>query len=351
LTCYGGIFDLDALKERAAAIDGLMSAPDFWDKPSEAQQLAQERTRIEEKISDWKRLESGADDLSVLLDMALEENDESQAPDLERQIGEFSHELGLYEARRTLSGPMDGNNAIVEINSGAGGTEAQDWTSMLLRMYLRYADRNKFKVQLLNKMDGDEAGLKSVTLTISGPYAYGLLSAEAGIHRLVRISPFDSQSRRHTSFASVFVTPEIDDDIQIEINDKDIRIDTFRASGAGGQHVNKTSSAIRITHIPTGIVVQCQDEKSQHRNKDMAMKVLKARLYKLEEDKKAKELKEMHDNKKDIAWGSQIRSYTLQPYRLIKDHRTSHESGNVDAVLDGDLDGFIKAALLWRAEA
>jgi peptide chain release factor 2 len=326
-----------------------MSAPQFWENPQEAQGIAQERTRIEEKINVWKDLESEFDDLSVLLDMAVEENDESQSADLESRLHKFSHKLELYEARRTLSGPMDYNNAIMDIHSGAGGTEAQDWTNMLLRMYLRYADRNKFNVQLVDKLDGDEAGLKSVTLTISGPYAYGLLSTEAGIHRLVRISPFDSQSRRHTSFASVFVTPELNDDIVIDINDKDIRIDTFRASGAGGQHVNKTSSAIRITHIPTGIVVQCQDEKSQHRNKDLAMKVLKARLYKLEEEKKAKEIKEMHDNKKDIAWGSQIRSYTLQPYRLIKDHRTAFESGNVDAVLDGDIDDFIKATLLWRA--
>jgi peptide chain release factor 2 len=327
-----------------------MSAPGFWEKPQEAQALGQERTRIEERLDVWRRLESEADELTLLLDMALEESDESQIPDLERRLAKFTHELDLYEARRTLSGPMDFNNAIVDIHSGAGGTEAQDWTSMLLRMYLRYADRNNFKSQILDKLDGDEAGLKSVTLTISGPYAYGLLSTEAGIHRLVRISPFDSQSRRHTSFASVFVTPEVDDDIVIEINDKDIRIDTFRASGSGGQHVNKTSSAIRITHIPTGIVVQCQDEKSQHRNKDDAMKVLKARLYKLEEDKKAKEIREMHENKKEIAWGSQIRSYTLQPYRLIKDHRTAYESGNVDAVLDGDIDDFVKATLLWRAE-
>jgi peptide chain release factor 2 len=327
-----------------------MSAPDIWNNPQEAQSLGQERTRLEEKLDVWKKLDSQAEDLTVLLEMALEENDESQIPDLEKRLSLFRRDLDLYETRRMLSGPMDYNNAIMDIHSGAGGTEAQDWTEMLLRMYLRYADLNKFETQLVDKLDGEEAGLKSVTLTFSGPYAYGLLSTEAGIHRLVRISPFDSQSRRHTSFASVFVTPEVNDDIVIEINDKDIRIDTYRASGAGGQHVNKTSSAIRITHLPTGIVVQCQDEKSQHRNKDLAMKVLRARLYKLEQEKKAKEIKEMHENKKDIAWGSQIRSYTLQPYRLIKDHRTSFESGNVDAVLDGNIDDFIKAALLWRAE-
>jgi peptide chain release factor 2 len=327
-----------------------MAEPGIWGNPQEAQALGQERTRLAERLADWRSLETGAEELSILLDLALEESDESQIPDLDLRVKAFAKELDLYEAKRILSGPMDLNNAIMDIHSGAGGTEAQDWTSMLLRMYLRYADRNNFETQIVDKLDGDEAGLKSVTLTVAGPYAYGLLSTEAGIHRLVRISPFDSQSRRHTSFASVFVTPEINDDIVIEINDKDIRIDTFRASGAGGQHVNKTSSAIRITHIPTGIVVTCQDEKSQHRNKDLAMKVLRARLYKLEEEKKAKEIKEMHDNKKEIAWGSQIRSYTLQPYRLVKDHRTSHESGNVDAVLDGDLGGFIKSTLLWRAE-
>jgi peptide chain release factor 2 len=327
-----------------------MEAPGFWDDPKAAQACGQERTALEEKLGVWRKLEGSASELSLLLELALEEADESQCPDIQKRADEFAAELEGYEARRTLSGPMDRCGAIVDIHAGAGGTESQDWAEMLLRMYMRYADRCGFRAQLVDRLDGEEAGLKSVTFTLAGPFAYGLMQTEAGIHRLVRISPFDSQSRRHTSFASVFVTPELDDDIVVELNDKDIRVDTYRAGGPGGQHVNKTSSAVRLTHLPTGIVVQCQDEKSQHRNRDLAMKVLKARIYQLEQDKRAKEIKDMHDNKKDIAWGSQIRSYTLQPYRLIKDHRTGHESGNVDAVLDGALEGFVKAALLWKAE-
>jgi peptide chain release factor 2 len=326
-----------------------MERADFWENPQNAQSVGQERTRLEEKVNYWKRLESETSDLNVLMELALEEKDESQSKEIGDKLKAVSEELDRYETRRILSGRLDHNNCIMDIHAGAGGTESQDWANMLLRMYLRYADRNKFEARIVDRLEGEEAGIKSVTLTIEGPYAYGLLHTEAGIHRLVRISPFDSNSRRHTSFASVFVTPDVDEDIVIDINDKDLRVDVYRASGAGGQHVNKTSSAVRLTHIPTGIVVQCQDERSQHRNKHMAMKVLKARLYQLEEDKKAKELKDLHDNKKDIAWGSQIRSYTLQPYRLIKDHRTGHESGNVDAVLDGDLDGFIKATLRWKA--
>ena len=326
-----------------------MGRPDFWDVPQRAQQVGQEQTRLDSRLNDWTRLESEGEDLQLLLDLAIDENDESQFGDISQKITTLTEELDLYEIRRTLSEPNDPNNAIMDIHAGAGGTEAQDWAQILLRMYLRYADRNHFKTQIVDSLDGDEAGIKSVPLTISGPYAFGLLRTEVGIHRLVRISPFDSQSRRHTSFASVFVTPEVNDDIIIEINEKDLRIDTYRASGSGGQHVNKTSSAVRITHLPTNIVVQCQDEKSQHRNKDLAMKVLRARLYQLEQDKKAAEIKKMHDNKKDIAWGSQIRSYTLQPYRMVKDHRTGHESGNVDAVLDGDLGPFIKASLLQQS--
>jgi peptide chain release factor 2 len=324
--------------------------PDFWNDPKSAQVIFQERTGLETKLGDWKRLEESASDLSVLMELALEENDESQVPEIQKSLDSFTRELDDYETKRILSGPMDFNNAIVEIHPGAGGTESMDWAAMLYRMYLRYSDRNGFKSHILDKLDGEEAGVKSVTFLVEGPHAYGLLRAESGIHRLVRISPFNANGRRHTSFASVFVIPEINDDIVIEINEKDLRVDTYRASGAGGQHVNKTSSAVRLTHIPTGIVVQCQDDRSQHRNKEMAMKVLKGRLYQLEEDKKAQEIKLMHENKKEIAWGSQIRSYTLQPYRLIKDHRTGHESGNVDAVLDGDLNAFVKATLHWKLD-
>ena len=352
MTAYqllGGIFDLAGLKSRLAELDEIMGGPGFWDDPKEAQVVSQERTQLNDKLTAWNDLESEGEEIAILLDMALEEDDESQEGELAAKIAELTKALDLYEVKRTLSGPHDAGNAIVDIHAGAGGTESQDWAQILMRMYLRYADRSGFKAQIVDQLDGEEAGIKSVTFTVSGPYAFGLLRSEVGIHRLVRISPFDSQSRRHTSFASVYVSPDVDDDIVIEINDKDIRIDTYRASGAGGQHVNKTSSAIRITHIPTNIVVQCQDDRSQHRNKEMAFKVLRSRLYQLEEEKKAAEVSKLHDSKKEIAWGSQIRSYVLQPYRLIKDNRTGYESGNVDAVLDGDLGGFVKSYLLKQA--
>jgi len=337
------------MKERLAALDEAMGSESFWDDPKNAQAVGQERTQLSDKLQVWTDLENEGEEIGLLLDMALEENDESQEAELTAKIGDLTKALDMYEVKRTLSGPHDAGNAIVDIHAGAGGTESQDWAQILMRMYLRYADRSGFKAQIVDQLDGEEAGIKSVTFTVAGPYAFGLFRSEVGIHRLVRISPFDSQSRRHTSFASVFVTPEVTDDIVVEINDKDLRIDTYRASGAGGQHVNKTSSAIRITHLPTGIVVQCQDDRSQHRNKDMAMKVLRARLYQLEEQKKADELSKINDSKKDIAWGSQIRSYVMQPYRLIKDNRTGYESGNVDAVLDGDLAGFVKTYLLKQA--
>ncbi len=337
------------MKNRLGELDEVMGRSDFWDDPKNAQAVGQERTQLSDKLQAWNDLENEGEEIAILLDLAMEEGDESQEPEISGKITGLTKALDLYEVKRTLSGPHDSGNAIVDIHAGAGGTESQDWASMLLRMYLRYCDRNGFKTQMVDYLDGDEAGLKSATFTVAGPYAFGLFRSEVGIHRLVRISPFDSQSRRHTSFASVFVTPDVADDIVIEINDKDLRIDTYRASGAGGQHVNKTSSAIRITHLPTNIVVQCQDDRSQHRNKEMAMKVLRARLYALEEEKKAAEVNKLHESKKDIAWGSQIRSYVLQPYRLIKDNRTGYESGNVDAVLDGDLDGFVKAFLLKQA--
>ncbi|UQZ90953.1 peptide chain release factor 2 [Deltaproteobacteria bacterium Smac51] len=339
------------MKQRLAELDEIMGQPNFWDDPKAAQTVSQERTKLNDKLAAWTTLDSEGEEISLLLDMAMEEDDESQETELVQKIQALTRDLDLYEVKRTLSGPHDSSNAIVDIHAGAGGTESQDWAQMLMRMYLRYADRNGFKTQIVDMLDGDEAGIKSVTFTMAGPYAFGLMRSEVGIHRLVRISPFDSQSRRHTSFASVYVTPDVDEDIVIEINDKDLRIDTYRASGAGGQHVNKTSSAVRITHIPTGIVVQCQDDKSQHRNKDVAMKVLRARLYQQEEEKKAAEVKKLHDSKKEIAWGSQIRSYVLQPYRLVKDNRTGHESGNVDAILDGDISGFVESFLMQQARA
>ena len=282
----------------------------------------------------------------MLLDLAREGEEEAVEQDLEQSAGRIEKEVEELEFKRMLSGENDFNNAIVSIHAGAGGTEAQDWAEMLLRMYLRWAEKRGFKAAIVDILQGEEAGIKSTTFTVTGDYAFGYLNAEVGIHRLVRISPFDAGARRHTSFASVFVYPDIEDDVVIEIDEKDLRVDTFRASGAGGQHVNKTDSAVRITHIPSGIVVQCQNERSQHMNRAMAMKLLKARLYEKEMKEREKEMDKINATKKQIAWGSQIRSYILQPYQMVKDHRTGKEVGNVDAVLDGEIDGFIEAYLM-----
>jgi peptide chain release factor 2 len=280
--------------------------------------------------------------------MALEEEDEEAAGEVAQILEKLEVKVDNFELECMFSGEHDENNALLTIHAGAGGTEAQDWVDMLLRMYLRWAEEKGFQTDILDYLPGDEAGVKGVTVLIKGHYAYGYLRSEMGIHRLVRISPFDAGGRRHTSFASVFIFPELDENIDIDINEKDLRIDTYRASGAGGQHVNKTSSAVRITHLPTGIVVQCQNERSQHRNKDMAFKMLRARLYEREKELQAKEQEGLHGEKKEIGWGSQIRSYVLQPYRMVKDHRTNCEIGNVDGVLDGNLEPFIKAYLLWQ---
>ncbi len=280
--------------------------------------------------------------------MALEEEDEEASKEVAETLAKLEVKVDSFEVECMFSGEHDENNALLTIHAGAGGTEAQDWVDMLLRMYLRWSEEKDFKAEILDYLPGDEAGVKGVTVLIKGHYAYGYLRSEMGIHRLVRISPFDAGGRRHTSFASVFIFPELDDNIDIDINEKDLRIDTYRASGAGGQHVNKTSSAVRITHVPTGIVVQCQNERSQHRNKDMAFKMLRARLYEREKELQAKEQEGLHGEKKEIGWGSQIRSYVLQPYRMVKDHRTNCEIGNVDGVLDGNLEPFIKAYLLWQ---
>jgi peptide chain release factor 2 len=282
-------------------------------------------------------------------ELAKEENDEETLKEVSAKVSQVEKDLQSAEFKRMLGGESDRNNAIVSIHSGAGGTEAQDWASMLLRMYLRWTERKGFRAEVIDTLAGEEAGIKSATFEVTGEYAYGYLKAEVGIHRLVRISPFDAGKRRHTSFASVFVYPEINEDIVIEIKDEDLRVDTFRSSGAGGQHVNKTESAVRFTHLPTGIVVQCQNERSQHKNRAMALKVLKARLYELKLREQEEKAEALNSTKKDIAWGSQIRSYVLQPYRLVKDHRTNFEMGNVDAVLDGELDEFIQAYLLQKA--
>lgn len=318
----------------------------LWDNPDQAKVLLKERGKLSQAVSEWEKAQSQLEEAEILYDLALAEEDQETLSEVQSRLKDLEKLLGQLEFTKLLSGEEDACHAIMAIHAGAGGTEAQDWAEMLLRMYLRWSERRGFKTEIIDQLPGDEAGIKSVTFTIEGKYAYGYLRSETGIHRLVRISPFDAGGRRHTSFASVFVYPEVEDDILIEINEADVRVDTFRASGAGGQHVNKTSSAIRLTHLPTGIVVQCQNEKSQHRNKDMAFKVLKSRLYELELEKKEEKKREIHEGQADIAWGSQIRSYTLAPYRLVKDHRTQLDIGNVDDVLDGGIDPFIEA-FLW----
>ena len=323
-------------------------APEFWNDQDRAKKVQKELGQLQDLIDVWEKNFIDLEEADMLLEMAIEEQDAETQLEVAVSIEELRERIARVELECMFSGEHDNNNAILTIHAGAGGTEAQDWVEMLMRMYLRWAEEKGFSTDILDYLPGDEAGVKGVTIMVKGRHAYGLLRSEVGIHRLVRISPFDASGRRHTSFASVMVLPELDDTIEIDINEKDLRIDTYRASGAGGQHVNKTDSAIRITHLPTGIVVQCQNERSQHRNKDMAMKMLMARLYKKEKEEQAQEQKNLHGDKKEIAWGSQIRSYVLQPYRLIKDHRTNHEEGNVDAVLDGRLDQFIKAYLLWQ---
>lgn len=333
------------MKERLQELDRIMTKSDFWDDPDAGKDVVKERAQLSEIVSEIERFQHELEENELLLEMALEENDATTVAEVAQKVKQLQKEMRALEVRRMLSAENDRENAIVSINAGAGGTEAQDWAEMLLRMYLRWCERKGFETQLIDILEGEEAGIKNATFTVSGPYAYGLLKSESGIHRLVRISPFDASGRRHTSFAAVFVYPEVDDQIVIDIKPSDLRIDTYRASGAGGQHVNKTSSAVRITHIPTGIVVQCQNEKSQHRNRDLAMKVLRSRLYEREKKIQQEKLQEVHDSLEDIAWGNQIRSYVLQPYRLIKDHRTQFEKGNVESVLDGDLDEFIEAYL------
>lgn len=322
--------------------------PSFWDDPATAQKVQKEIGRLQNDIDGWQSCYSTWEEAEVLLELAISENDHDTEKEASQLLNQLHTRVATFEIEYMFSGEHDTNNAMLTIHAGAGGTEAQDWSDILLRMYLRWAEEKNFKTEILDLLPGDEAGTKSVTIMIKGHYAYGYLRSEMGIHRLVRISPFDTGGRRHTSFASVFIFPELDDNVEVDINEKDLRIDTYRASGAGGQHVNKTSSAIRITHLPTNTVVQCQNERSQHRNKDTAMKMLKARLYEREKELQKEEQQDLHGDKKEIGWGSQIRSYVLQPYRLVKDHRTGHETGNVDSVLDGNIDPFIKDFLLWQ---
>ncbi len=327
-----------------------MSAPGFWDQRDAAQETVTRVSKLRNTIGPFRKLEARVEDFAVLAELAaMEESGESEmleeaAPTWE----DLNRALDQLELMSFLSGRMDANNAILSVHAGAGGTESCDWANMLLRMYLRWAERRGFTTELLDRQPGDEAGIKSATVMVCGEYAYGNLACERGVHRLVRISPFDSNKRRHTSFAAVDVVPEVDEAIDVEIDENDLRIDTYRSSGAGGQHVNKTDSAVRITHIPTGIVVTCQNERSQHKNRSTAMKVLRARLFQLEEEKRRKEQAALQGEKTDNAWGSQIRSYVLQPYQMVKDLRTGYETSNTTAVLDGDIDGFIEAFLRTR---
>ena len=331
------------------AIETQASAADFWNDQEAAQKLLQKRSGLEKKIQQQEQFAAKVADASVLFEFA--EEDPESLNELRSLVERLEHDLDQAETEMLLAGENDQLNAICTIHPGAGGTESQDWAEMLLRMYLKWAEQRGFKSEVIDYQPGEEAGLKSVTFRVEGEYAYGLLSAEAGVHRLVRISPFDQAARRHTSFASLFVYPEIDENIEVEINDKDLRVDTYRATGAGGQHINTTDSAIRITHIPTGIVVQCQNQRSQHQNRAVAMQVLRARLYELEIEKRRADTAELEANKADISFGSQIRSYVLAPYQLVKDTRTKLERGNVEAVLGGDLDDFIKAYLLAKKAA
>jgi peptide chain release factor 2 len=342
--CFGGIFDFDAKVERLEEVNAELEQPEIWNTPEKAQALGKERSALEMVVNTIKALDQGIEDVEGLIELAVEAEDEETFNEAQTEAGELEAKLAKLEFQRMFSGQHDASDCYVDLQAGSGGTEAQDWTEMLLRMYLRWAESKGFKAELIEVSDGDVAGLKSATIRISGEYAFGWLRTETGIHRLVRKSPFDSNNRRHTSFAAVFVYPEIDDDIDIEINPVDLRIDVYRASGAGGQHVNKTESAVRITHMPSGIVVQCQNGRSQHQNKDQAMKQLKAKLFEMEMMKKNAEKQAMEESKSDIGWGSQIRSYVLDDSR-IKDLRTGVENRNTQAVLDGDLDKFIEASL------
>jgi len=341
---FGGIFDYETKSQRLAEVDGLLEDPNVWNDQENAQKLGKEKRMLEGVVNTLSGLEQGINDSKELFEMAREEGDDDSLLSIAKDSEALEKTIEEMEFRRMFSQPMDENNCFIEFQSGSGGTEAQDWANMLLRMYLRYCERKGFKVEVLELSDGDVAGIKGASLKVTGDYAFGTLRTENGVHRLVRKSPFDSNAKRHTSFASVQIFPEVDDSIEIDINPADIRLDTYRASGAGGQHINKTDSAVRLTHLPTGVVVQCQNDRSQHRNKEEAMNMLKGALYNLELNKRNEEKQALEDAKTDIGWGHQIRSYVLDQGR-IKDLRTNVEIGNTQGVLDGDLDPFIQVSL------
>lgn len=346
---WGIHFDIARKEEKIAELEYKMGEPTFWDDPDKAQKTTQELNDIKNGVDKYKHIKNKFEDMNILWQMGMEDKDESVCADVETEIAEIQHDMDQLELELLLSGKYDANNAILTLHAGAGGTEAQDWTQMLLRMYGRWAERNGFTVETVDLLPGDEAGVKSVTLMIKGHNAYGYLKSEKGVHRLVRISPFDANSRRHTSFAACDVMPEIDDDVEVDINMADVRVDTYRASGAGGQHINKTDSAVRMTHIPTGIVAQCQNERSQLQNREQCLRLLRARLFELEQEKKEKELASLEGDQQKIEWGSQIRSYVFHPYNLVKDHRTSEETSDVQGVMDGDINRFIEAYLHAKA--
>lgn len=340
---------MESMRKEIAELDQKATAPDFWNDMEQSQKILQRSSTLKNKIAQYEKLKSSYEDLLALIELADEEGDLSLLPQAQQELDAFSASLDSQRLTTLLTGEYDSKNAILTFHAGAGGTEAQDWAEMLYRMYCRWGERHDYTVKTLDLLEGEEAGLKSASILVEGENAYGFLKSEAGVHRLVRISPFDASGRRHTSFASLEVMPEIDDTIEVDINPDDIKIDYFRASGAGGQKVNKTSSAVRLTHIPTGIVVSCQVERSQYQNRDVAMRMLKSKLMEIKEREHLERIEDIKGVQKEIAWGSQIRSYVFMPYTLVKDHRTGFESGNIDAVMDGDLDGFINAYLKWQS--
>nr|WP_084326496.1 peptide chain release factor 2 [Lacrimispora aerotolerans] len=340
-------FDLDNKLKRIDELDKSMEEPGFWEDPEKSTKIVQLAKNLKDTVGGYKELEQQYEDIGVMIEMGNEENDPSLVPEVEEMLREFKEKLEAMRISTLLSGEYDNHNAILKLNAGAGGTESCDWCSMLYRMFCRWSEKKGFQIEVLDYLDGDEAGIKSVTIQVNGINAYGYLKSEKGVHRLVRISPFNAAGKRQTSFVSCDVMPDIEEDLDVEVNDEDLRIDTYRSSGAGGQHINKTSSAIRITHIPTGIVVQCQNERSQFQNKDKAMQMLKAKLYLLKQQENAEKLSGIRGDVTEIGWGNQIRSYVLQPYTMVKDHRTNAETGNVNSVLDGSLDQFMYAYLRW----